>query len=665
VTAPSEAQQGIAPRRRLGTVTAETQSPGSAIKAGWRSDIDGLRALAIVPVVIFHIAQSLLSGGYAGVDVFFVISGYLISRNIFSEIEAGRFGIAHFYEHRLRRIFPAYSVVLLAMIGLSLLHDLPSESRAFGATLLAALGSVSNIHFFFNTDYFSTFGESQSLLHTWSLSVEEQFYLILPILVLVLYQRNRRRLEWTLVGLFALSLAFSIPAAFGSPLAAFYLLAARAWELLLGSLLALGLVRVPENRAAREALAAAGLVLIVGSMALLTPLTPFPGAAAIPPCLGTAMIIAAGERGDSAVSRILSWTPFTFLGAISYSLYLWHWPVLVAHHTGLIFSGLGSKMLERGAVLALSLLLAVLSWWLIERTTRNRRLVPTRALLAGSAAMVALICGAGFVLLGTSGLPGRFSSDAVAAAAYLEYSPAAAYREGRCFLQRTDSFTDLDRQACLPNVEGRPNYLLIGDSHAAHLYPGLRATFADANILQVTGVLCPPTIPLQPVVSRSCDGLMRLATEQLPTERRITKVWLSAAWNGSLSGTSPGWRSEWLQDLEHTVKIFRKKGIEAVIIGPSPEFSSPLPRLLALEIEEGDSGRAARAERPDPRVLDRRLSAFAREMGLAYVSLFDALCQSGNCPTLAAPGVPLTFDASHFTEEGSILAVSRLAGALR
>ncbi|MDJ0391464.1 acyltransferase family protein [Roseomonas sp. E05] len=655
----------LMPDAAPGSESLEAAAAGNTAQAGWRADIDGLRALAVLPVVIFHIAQSFLRGGYVGVDIFFVISGYLISRNVFQRLDRGTFSLGSFYEHRLRRIFPAYSLVLLATLGMSLAHDLPAESRGFGVALLAALGSVSNIYFWATTDYFSVLTESQALLHTWSLSVEEQFYLFFPLLALLLYRRGGAGFRGVLLAIFLASLALSIPAAYLYPLTAFYSLATRAWELLLGSFLAFGMLPAPRRPLTRNLATAAGLVLILASMALLTPLSPFPGLAALPPCLGAALIILGGETGGSVVARLLSWRPIAFIGLVSYSLYLWHWPVMVAYRAGLIFAETDSKLLARGGVFALSFVLAVLSWWAVERTTRDRRRVPTRLLLAGSATMAGLLATMGLVLAGSGGLPGRFSPQAAAVASYLAYDPAIPYRQGRCFLERTDRFADFDRPGCLPDLSGRPSYLLLGDSHAAHLYPGLRAAFPEANILQATGVLCPATAVLQPVVSLACPQLVEMAVNQLPGERRITKVWLSSAWSGGLAAGSPGWSPHWLEDLGRTVEMFRAKGIEAVIIGPGPEYAGGLPRLLAIGIERRDPAYAEAARREDALRIDRSLAAFAAEKGFAYVSLLGALCGGGACPAYAAPGVPLIFDASHFTEAGSVLAVSKIAGALR
>jgi len=634
-------------------------------RPGWRSDIDGLRAVAVGPVVVFHLAQSFLPGGFVGVDIFFVISGYLISRNIFARSAAGRFSILTFYEHRLRRIFPAYAAVLFAVLLVDLVHALPPDAETAGRTLLAAIASVTNIWFWTTTDYFAQPAESLPLLHTWSLSVEEQFYLVFPALVLWAGGRSSRRLRPALVVLFLVSLAISVPGSFLYPTASFYLLPARAWELLLGSLLALGLVPALRSRLGRELATAGGLLLIATSMLLLTPRTPFPGLAALPPCLGAALILHAGESGDSLGARLLSLRPLVFLGLISYSLYLWHWPLLAFQRTDMLLFATESKLVERGALLGLSLAAATLSWWLIEKPTRDRTRVSIRTLVAGSAAAASVLLAAATALVVTGGLPSRFTPAAVTLARYLENDQTAQFREGHCFLGVNDPVTAFDRSLCLSDVPGRPNYILLGDSHAAHLYAGLHAVLPEANILQVTGVQCAPLVIAQPQASRACPGLIELAATTLPAERPIAKVWLSAAWNSSRLGPSPGWSADWLVDLKRTVAHFRGLGIEAVIIGPSPEYRLPLPALMARAAEDGRPGRVGEALIPDPLVLDRMMAAFSAENGLTYVSLIDRLCADGTCRDQASPGIPLDFDRSHFTVAGSDYVARRIVDALR
>jgi len=634
-------------------------------RATWRPDIDGLRALAVGPVVIFHLAQSVLPGGFVGVDIFFVISGYLISRNIFRQVAEGRFSIRSFYEHRLRRIFPAYFAVLLAVFAVALIHELPPDSVALGKSLLAAIGSVTNIFFWATTNYFEQPAEKLPLLHTWSLSVEEQFYLLFPAMILFAHRHANARMKGSVLLVFATSLAISIPGAFLYPTATFYLLPTRAWELMVGSILALGILPDFRSDLSRALGAACGLALIVLSMLLLSPQTPFPGLTALPPCIGAALIIFAGNSGRPFVTRLLSIKPLVFIGLISYSLYLWHWPLLALQRADMLFFEPHSKLFERAVLLGMSLVLGTLSWWFIERPTRNRALVSTRVLVTASLiAATSMVLGS-LALIATNGLPARYTAETVKLADYLNYNEKAQFLEGQCFLDLSDDFSKFDKALCLPDRPGLPNYLLFGDSHAAHLASGLKAALPDANILQITGVQCPPLLPKQPNVSRSCPDMIKLASEILPKERKIDKVWLSAAWNGSRLVQSAGWSKNWLDDLKQTAEHFQKLGIPVVIVGPNSEYDAPLPTLLARGNEKHSPALAQQALVEDPFALDKTLAEFAKANGFAYVSLIDHLCAGASCREYTPSGEPIYFDASHFGSAGSSLIASEIARELQ
>ena len=272
----------------------------------YRSDIDGLRALAIIPVVLYHAGIKQFSGGFVGVDVFFVISGYLITLIITEEIKQQRFTITDFYERRIRRIFPALFVVILFCLIAGTLFILPSDFKSFGKSIMATTLFVANIFFWKKTDYFAAAAETKPLLHTWSLSVEEQFYLIFPIILLFIDRYNQGRWRTFLLTLAAISLILSVSGVYYYPSATFYLIPTRAWELLLGSFLALDLFPQIHKQRLKDITSIAGLMLISLAVFQFSDITPFPGGYALIPCFGAALIIYSGKNGTSLVGRIIS-----------------------------------------------------------------------------------------------------------------------------------------------------------------------------------------------------------------------------------------------------------------------------------------------------------------------------------------------------------------------
>jgi peptidoglycan/LPS O-acetylase OafA/YrhL len=347
-----------------------------------RADIDGLRAIAVVPVVLFHAGVSRVSGGFVGVDIFFVISGYLITSLILGEMAEGRFSLASFYERRIRRIFPALFAVLAVCVVVAALLFLPRELKSFDRSLLATTFFVSNIYFYSGLGYFAAPPDTLPLLHTWSLAIEEQFYIVFPLLLSLVIAFGRRVWIGLIAALFLLSLAASIWVTRLNPDAAFYLAPMRVWELMLGALLAARLLPRIGSQAVREMLALAGIALIGYAVFAFSPATPFPGSAALIPCLGAALVIYAGEDdGTTLAGKVLSLWPLAFVGLISYSLYLWHWPLLVFARYWTIVP---LTVWQSAAIVTTSFILAAFSWRYIEQPfLRKRPAIPRRILLLG------------------------------------------------------------------------------------------------------------------------------------------------------------------------------------------------------------------------------------------------------------------------------------------
>lgn len=621
----------------------------------YRRDIDGLRAIAVIPVVIYHIAQSLLRGGFVGVDIFFVISGYLIGYKIVTDMRAGQFSGRDFWGGRFRRIVPAHAVLLIAVSAVVLLRYFPFEAAEYGRSLIATVFSVSNLYFWWTINYFNPAGETLPLLHGWSLAIEEQFYLIFPLVMIAVLRWVPQRLERIVLLLFVASLGLCITTIGFSPSFGFYWLFARAWELLLGCMLALDMVPRLAQRWQREAAGLAGIALIGLPMIFYTPFMLFPGYLALLPCIGAALVIHSGHNGDTLVARTLALPPLVFLGLISYSLYLWHWPMIAFQKADWLLVASSSKLVERSTVLIASLIAATLSWWLVERPTRDRSRVSMRSLLMIFGGMLGALAALGCVLIVSAGLPQRFSPLANRLASYLDYDFNRSMRVGQCLLSDRMPLAQFDRQACLPNRPDRPSYLLVGDSHAGALSSGIIATYRDANILQVTASGCMPFLVPQPLApAKACDALMRSAMINLPRERKLDGVWLyGRVGTGDIEAR--------VQEMIATAVQLKAQGLSVTIIGPNPEYRVGLPRLLAKAALRGEPDYPAAFQAPEPILADIRLKAETKRHSIHYLSLIEALCDQRRCIIEAAPGVPMLFDSDHFTKEGG----ARVARALQ
>ena len=423
----------------------------------YRADIDGLRAVAVVPVVLYHAHVPGFSGGFTGVDIFFVISGFLITSIIAGEIGQDRFSIINFYERRIRRIFPALFAVLFVSCLLAIWLLLPGQFETFAKSVAATTLFVSNILFWTETGYFAAPASGNPLLHTWSLAVEEQFYVVFPLLLLLIHRWfGGRWLIW-LVPLALASFALSLWGVVHKPSATFYLAPTRAWELLIGSLLALGVFAPTRHSMLAELLSLTGLALIAWSVFGLSSEDPFPGANALFPCVGAALIIYAGQGAQTVIGRALGSPIPVFIGLISYSLYLWHWPLLVFGRMWAVYE---LNALQTGAVVGFSFLAAFLSWKYIEAPFRKKDAVfARRGLFVAAGAATALFLAFGAYGFASNGWPSRVSDKAVQIAGYTEsHNP----RRLECLLFPGN----VVEEPCVYGADTEPRYAVWGDSHA-------------------------------------------------------------------------------------------------------------------------------------------------------------------------------------------------------
>ena len=616
--------------------------------AYYRSDITGLRAVAVLMVIAFHADVRVLAGGYVGVDVFFVISGFLISKIIFEQIDAGRFSFASFCMRRIQRIVPALLVMmcLTMLAGFFLLY--PTELTDLAKSEVAAIFSFSNIFFWINTGYFDGPAISKPMLHTWSLGVEEQFYLLFPMLTLAMCRVRRvGRTTW-LVALLVLSLATSVFLVATDPSSAFYLPQSRVWEFVVGAMLSSGAVRPPVSRPWRETLAAAGLGAILLAALVFNGATPFPGLAALLPCLGTAAVIAAGVAGPTAAGRLLSLPPMAVLGTISYSLYLYHWPFIVFQRMDGIVNVSQSVVFNRALLFGLIMLVSFLSWRYVETPFRTLR-VRSRITATSLAMTPMVVIGAiGLFVVLSGGWPSRFSPEAIRVASFLKYDPDQDMRTGSCFLYNSMPFRAFDQADCMHRVGLRPTVLLFGDSHAGHLYPGLEKMYGDrADILQATATGCKPLLR-DASLSSTCGKMVDYVFNTYLPAHPVNLLIISARWAEAD-----------IPFIEPTLARLEKAGIRTMLVGPTPEYDVQLPSLIARS-GTSSQGRITRHLEPEFSTLDSQIGQIVGNWpNITYFSPYRYLCDTQSCHVLAY-GDPLFYDKGHLTRSGSLLVVKEM-----
>ncbi|WP_431323514.1 acyltransferase family protein [Rhizobium sp. YTU87027] len=638
----------------------------------YRADIDGLRALAILPVVFYHVGIPGFSGGFVGVDVFFVISGFLMASLITGEIAGGSFSLVRFYERRIRRIFPALFAVLAASSIAAWVLLMPSELAYFAHSLKAAALFTSNIRFENESGYFDIGTQMKPLLHTWSLAVEEQFYILFPLLLLAIDRFARRYVVLVLAGLLVVSFAASTWMVFQSQVATFYLLQFRAWELLLGALLAFNAIPRPHQPKVRAGVAFAGVLMIAVAIFAFSDRTLFPGPAALLPCLGAALVIHARDEWGPA-SRILRSGPMVFAGLISYSLYLWHWPIIVFSREA---TGRELTLLQGSLVVLASVIIAAVSWRFIEQPFRGRASLVTRTPLFGGAAVVVIaVITFGDYVAHHKGLPGRLPTE-------VQMVYAATYDESRfsaapCFAEAdSDGPPAADIRAgklCTLGVEGasKPSFLVWGDSHSGAMAPAIDDAAAEVGIqgLFAGHASCPPLpgVQLTPRGNTEHCGRFNEAVRDLIASRRIPLVFLVAYWpkyvhDSEMPNEGPYFdasvpppledrSASVVNSLDGLMAELTKLGTRVVLVSDVPEMGHYMPEAVAKAMIRGTSTELA----PPLDYIEKRqalshaiLTRLAAKYGASIVDPLPAICGDGRCDAMRN-GLPLYKDADHIT----------------
>ena len=633
--------------------------------------------------MFFHFSVPGLGGGFVGVDVFFVISGFLIGGILWQELaQTGRLSLSHFYLRRFRRLAPAFAVMAVVTAAAAALILLPFEFRAFGKSLIAATVYLANVQFWREAGYFDTEADSKILLHTWSLSVEEQFYLAVPILMLVL--RNRPALLRGVLWLtFAASLIACVAMTPRWPSATFFLFPFRAWELLTGVLLAVEGQRRGWRWSVHPALSWAGIALLAGSITLVRAGDSFPGIQALLPVLGTALLIANG-RQDNPVNRALAARGPVFVGLISYSLYLWHWPVFtLSQYYREEYSGAA----EAAAWMALATLLAVLSWRYVELPFRHGLRINFPVALAGVGAASAVLLAIGAAAYLTDGAPARFRPET---RVHIAASADFLQDTSRCARRETGPFAGLE--ICEIGPEGAaPRVLIWGDSHLRAFMEGLALAAQETATpgMLIWNAGCPPVFGVTkvetattPAEDRACTSANATMLAALPELAGIERVLLIGRWSYYATGTGTGRDAEnrieitpqpgsglegavgqaALMDaaLRATVDTLRRYFTAVYVLRQVPEMPFYDSRTIARRLARGDASAETEAALsvPQATVLDRVASAEVPLIGMDLerkITLIDSwteLCDADRCGVMQA-GQALYFDNNHLTNTGA------------
>lgn len=613
----------------------------------YRKDVDGLRAVAVLPVILCHAGYGLFAGGFVGVDVFFVISGFLITGILLDELDEGRFSIGRFYERRARRILPALFFVLLVSVPIAVWLMMPSQLDLFARGIVSILIFCSNFFFWKNVDYFAAPAAENPLIHTWSLAVEEQFYLFFPLLLWLLVRLGLKR-RGIAVAVLGLSIASFAIAEWGwprYPSPNFYLLPSRAWELGVGGLAAV-LIRRPAHRPLPW-LALLGLAMILVAIFGYTEETPFPSRYALLPVLGAAFVLLFGQSPDAAgrgplATRLLCLPPVVMVGLISYSAYLWHQPVLAFARLASVSTPSPVLM---GALSLVSLGLGWLSWRFVEapfRRPRARWFPSRRSIFAGSLAGGLALAALAAVGIHSQGFTQSWlarnanAPDLIAALNYGKSKDnSLQFIQGGCFgAQATVAH-------CLKLSDSKPNYILVGDSFAAHYAYALKERYPEDNIMQLTVPGCRPVWNGRGV--ESC----------LETYRALDAFLAQNA--GRISGVliSARWRNVEAPDLERAIDRLQKLGLRTAVIGPSPEYGAAFPALLLKQRNAGIRSDGNTIWNKDRLPVEAHFRAVAKRTGSGFVPVLSDLCPDGTCRNYADDGQPMHFDYGHFTLSGA------------
>lgn len=611
----------------------------------YRPDIDGLRALAILPVIAYHAFPGVIAGGFVGVDIFFVISGFLISSIIFKKLEQGSFSATEFYSRRIRRIFPALVMVLFSCFAAGWFLLSAEELQQLGKHIAGGAGFISNFILQSESGYFDSAAEEKPLLHLWSLGIEEQFYICWPLL-LGLVWKYRHNFLITTLGIAVASFATNLYLLTDSAVAAFYSPFSRFWELMAGGMLAYHVLhrnRFLQSR--QDAQSLAGLLLIILSVLIINDSRNFPGWWTLMPVAGAFLLISAGPL-TWINRRILSSGVLVRIGLISYPLYLWHWPLLAFAR---IEAGETPSAGIRAAAVASAFMLAWLTYVLVEKPVHSGG--SSRRKTLSLCVLMILVGYAGFNAFHREGLEFR-----------QRYDWKTGYRDGRCFIETDESNAGpgLFAPECGEIADAsRPTVLLWGDSHAASLYRGLRSRSGayGFNLVQFNAGGCPPVTGFSPDGRKVCPDInhhvLAVARRLKPDTVILAANWLMYSKNGKNSPLD-------YEQLQATIGQLRDIPVKhIVLVGQLPVFESTQEKVGEKVFRPDQQDRTFTNLDMMSFDINDRMKAFAENNSIQFVSPMGLLCNGEGCLISDSKTAlsPLAWDTAHLTERGSVLLI--------
>lgn len=610
----------------------------------YRKEIDGLRALAVIPVIFYHAGFTLFSGGYIGVDVFFVISGYLITSIILTEKSLRNFSLINFYERRTRRILPALFLVMLSCLVFAWIYYLPSELKIFGLNLAAAAIFLANIYtYLFDGDYFGIQSEYNPILHLWSLALEEQFYIFFPLILLSSLHFKRKKNTVACLGILALtSIILSQLLSKYNPLLNFYLLPTRAWELLIGSLIAFYHANQEDKNHSHflgHVGSLIGLLLILYAVFTYDKLTPFPSFYALAPTLGAALIIIFGND-KTFVGKLLGFRPFVILGLISFSAYLWHQP---------LFAFARKQSLDNPSVVFMSflilasMLLAYLTWRYIEKPFRDKNRFNRFQIFTFAGLGVSF-----FILFGVIGY---FNGG------YPNRNPIFARLEFNNGLSRDCNGNYSINSKC--STGSNPSAAIFGNSYAMHLMDGFISSYPNATFAQLTQDSCSPYRGNQTkrLGKNDCNEFYESSMQTLKNNKEIKNVIISGDF-GNLTNDNN------IENFKETIQSLKNEGKKVTLIGPTPSNNTDFGKCFVKNKNSFSNCNFMRSSiKTDYLDRIRALKLISSELHIDFFDLTDIICENEICFP-SKNSILIYRDDGHLSREGSRHVIEALSNRL-